>query len=163
MLQSAQTFANLKPSDRKVQSSMLPNLNRLWKTVLLTVLMSSQLSSQENPGRLSCSAHFQARANWLRTFDGPTATVDFMTIRAETLWYSVARDCGMRTGFRDQGCKYDPKRLSVSDVITQWAVSGRGYDPLPTCMESEFCSACMTVYETTVLMQESKAIDEIED
>ena len=129
---------------------MPPIRNLFWPLMVLAALLGSQLSSQESANPLSCSAHFQGRANWLQTLGGHPAAVDFMTVRAETLWYSVPRDCGMRTGFGVQGCEYDPVRLSVSDVMTEWADAGQGYEPLPTCMEDSFCSSCLSLYEKVV-------------
>lgn len=118
--------------------------------MMVIALLGSDLSSQENASPLSCSAHFQGRANWLQTLGGHPAAVNFMNVRAETLWYSVPRDCGMYTGFSNQECNYDPARPSVSDVMIQWADSSQGYEPIPTCMEDSFCSACLSVYERVV-------------
>lgn len=137
-------------NDRKAQFSMPPYRYLFCSTMVLAALLGSQLSSQESPSPLSCSAHFQGRANWLEALGGHPATVDFMTVRAETLWYSVPRDCGMFTGFGHQGCEYDPSRRSVSDVMTKWAETSQGYEPLPTCMEDSFCSSCLSMFKEVV-------------
>ena len=125
---------------------MLPYRNLFWPTMMLAAVLGSQASSQESSNPFSCSAHFQARANWLETLGGHPDAVDLMTVRAETLWYSVPKDC-MFTMFGHQGCKYDPRRLAVSDVMTKWAEASQGYEPLPTCMEDSFCSACLSLFE----------------
>lgn len=86
----------------------------------------------------------------MQTLGGHPAAINFMTVRAEELWFSVPRDCRMSTGFIDQNCRYDPKRMRVSHVMIQWAKTSIGFEPLPTCIEDSFCSACLTVYEDLV-------------
>ena len=86
----------------------------------------------------------------MQTLGGHPSAMSFMTIRAEELWLSVPRDCGMSTGFVDQSCRYDPKSLGVSHVMAQWAEASQGFEPLPTCMEDSFCSACLAVYQELV-------------
>lgn len=126
------------------------NHTLFWPMMALAVLLGSHVRSQDVPAPLTCSAHFQARANWLTTFDGHPATATFMSIRAETLWFSVPRDCGMPTGFGNGRCKYNPGRHSVSDVIIEWIEAGQNHPTLPTCMEDSFCAGCLSEYDAVM-------------
>ncbi|MEM6589355.1 MAG: hypothetical protein AAF641_12975 [Pseudomonadota bacterium] len=94
----------------------------------------------------TCSAHFQARANWLEDLAGPSSTQTYMRMRAEDLWYSVPRDCSMHTGFGNPGCRYEPNNDRVLSIMTDWAEVSLGFEPRPVCMEDPFCSRCITLY-----------------
>ena len=129
---------------------MSANQKLFWPALVLAASLGAQLYSQEKANLLSCSTHFQARANWAQVLEADPSTVEFFAIRAKTLWFSLPRDCEMPTGFEARDCKYDPIRLSVTDVMTKWAAAGQGYEPLPTCMEDSFCSSCLSVHEEAV-------------
>lgn len=126
---------------------MLSLLKLFQRLAILLVFGGTQLLAHSDSNLLSCSAHFQARANWLQTYGADPEAVEFMAARAEVLWLSLPRDCGMKTGFEAPDCTYDPRRKSVTDIMTKWAGEKQFNQVIPTCMEDSFCSHCLAVYQ----------------
>ncbi len=122
--------------------------NALWHGVVFSIVIGSKSFAQGGSTLATCSAHFQARADWLRSLDANAAAVAFFEIRAETLWDSIPRDCGMQTGFGNTYFAYSARRPVVTDLMVTWAEDGD--QKRPTCMEVSLCTQCLATYRAMV-------------
>ena len=122
---------------------------------LAAALAIAALPAAAEPTPLGCSAHFQARAEWMRTMGADAAAVRHMESYADLLLIVAEAnvgpdDCGILDPYGDRApcgppsLAFQRDQMSVT-VMTDFAQDGWGSGPLPLCMEESACVDCTTL------------------
>jgi hypothetical protein len=126
----------------KISLSSSTSRTLISSVVAVTFWMGPVTGQQADP-RLSCSIHFQARADWLQGLDGREEAIEMFQNYAAILWASVPQDLGMSTGFGTTSRRYRPDTNAVINLMTSWTDGNQGAWLLPLCMEDPKCVTCM--------------------
>ncbi len=123
----------------------------LWVCLPTALLCSyAQAETFSVPEMVSCSAHFQARSNWMLALRKSPDTIKFMSDHAEILLQAANEAVGpsdwrMSTGFGSPSgpLTYDGVQYGASlSEMTRFAELGYGDTVLPLCVEDETCIRC---------------------
>ncbi|MDI3336276.1 hypothetical protein QKW60_07650 [Defluviimonas aestuarii] len=100
----------------------------------------------------ACSAHFEARSDWLAAIEGNETTVAMLAGYSDELlsaaeFWQPGEDWDMVVGAQEAAghTLAARKRDAAMEIMTDFALRGFSGRDVPLCMEDEDCTRCMGV------------------